>query len=101
MGDSKGKYLRPPGLETGDSVEMTELTKDRSRALFRSNGKIPVVQKLAIMFFMVILFVQALAKSEIKQCTLLLFLDSQLCNHGKLFSTLSLMGQIFLCLVVG
>ena len=31
---------------------------------------------------------------------LLLFLDSQLCNHGKLFSTLSLMGQIFPCLVV-
>ena len=59
MGDSKGKYVRPPGLETGDSVEMTELTRDRT--LFRSNGKNPVVQKLAIMFFMVILFVQALA----------------------------------------
>ena len=31
---------------------------------------------------------------------LLLFLESQLCNHGKFFSTLSLMDQIFLCLVV-
>ena len=41
MGDSKGKYVRPPGLETGDSVEMTELTRDRT--LFRSNGNIPVV----------------------------------------------------------
>ena len=30
MGDSKGKYVRPPGLETGDSVEMTELTRDRT-----------------------------------------------------------------------
>ena len=37
MGDSKGKYVRPPGLETGDSVEMTELTRDKT--LCRSNGK--------------------------------------------------------------
>ena len=28
MSVSKGKYVRPPGLETGDSVEMTELTRD-------------------------------------------------------------------------
>ena len=98
MGVSEGKYVRPPGLETGDSVEMTELTRDRT--LFRSNEKIPVVRKLAIMFFIVILFVQTFAKSETKQCTVTTFLDSQLCNHGKLFSTLSLMGQIFPCLVV-
>ena len=71
MGVSKGKYVRPPGLETGDSVEMTELTRDRT--LFRSNGKIPVVRKLAIMFFIIILFVQTFAKSETKQCTVTTF----------------------------
>ena len=38
------------------------------RTLFQSNGKIPVVRKLAIMFFMVILFVQAFVKSETKKC---------------------------------